>query len=375
MEGNRGFENPLIPLIASLAHRRGLSLFAVGGAVRDRILHRGPFNDIDFVYSGGEFDPVAGDLRRHVRFKAIPFRNKGFSTLRLCFKSLILDFQPLSGKTLADDALHRDFTANALYMSLDKGEWTLHDPLDGLDHINAGILKEAAPDSFSRDPLRVLRLFRFAASLGFGYQPETLDLARASVPGLSKVSSERNKDELIKIFTQVSPSLLRDMAKIGVFDALGGFCPAEFPPCGSERYLLNMFLFFKKNGEELRLPDFLKRFRFSRKDQDDVRALLSFAHVSPREVIPLFHKASAPLLDLLSDYCRLTGELEKGDLLDDIRRFGAPLVNGRDAAARFGLSGAELGRCLDRLHILQITRKIREKEALLSLCSDKRKEY
>lgn len=375
MEGNSGFENPLIPLIASLAARRGLSLFAVGGAVRDRILQRGPFNDIDFVFLGGEFEPVAGDLRRHVRFKAIPFRNKGFSTLRLCFKSLILDFQPLSGSTLAEDAAHRDFTANALYMSLDRGEWTIHDPLNGLGHIKAGVLKEAAPDSFSRDPLRVLRLFRFSSSLGFGYQTETLALARASVPGLAAVSSERIKDELIKIFSHTSPPLLRDMTEIGVFDVLGGFRPAEFPPCSGDGYLLDLFLFFQANGEELRLTDFLSRFRFSRKDQDHVRALLSFAHASPREVIPLFHKASEPVLDLLSRYCRFTGEEEKGALLDDIRRYGTPLVDGREAAERFGLSGAALGRSLDSLHILQITRKICEKEALLSLFREERKEY
>jgi tRNA nucleotidyltransferase/poly(A) polymerase len=375
MGSDRGFENPLIPLISSLAARQGLSLFAVGGAVRDRILNRGPFSDIDFVYEGGDFDPVAEALRRHVRFKAIPFRNKGFSTLRLCFKSLILDFQPLSGSTLAEDAAHRDFTANALYMSLDKGEWILHDPLDGLTHIKAKVLKEAAPDAFSRDPLRVLRLFRFSSSLGFGYSRETRDLAGESVPAITAVSSERTKDELIKIFQRLFPSLLHDMADIGIFDALGGFRPEEFPPCGSDDYLLNLFLFFQINGEESRLPGFLRRFRFSRKDQEHVRALLTFAGLSPEEVVPLFHKSPSPLLELLSGYCELTGEREKGRLLEDIRRFGKPLVDGREAADRFGLSGAALGRCLDALHILQIERKVCEKEALLTLFSEERKEY
>ena len=148
MEGNKGFQNPLISLIYSLAAREGLSLFAVGGAVRDRILGRGPFNDIDFVYDGGDFDNVVRALRRHVRFKSIPFKNKGFSTLRLCFKSLILDFQPLSGSTLAEDAAHRDFTVNALYMSFSDGEFILHDPLNGLSHIKSKLLEETTRDSF-----------------------------------------------------------------------------------------------------------------------------------------------------------------------------------------------------------------------------------
>ncbi|MBN2726764.1 CCA tRNA nucleotidyltransferase [Candidatus Mcinerneyibacteriota bacterium] len=372
---NRGFQNPLIPLVSSLAARKGLSLFAVGGAVRDKLLERGPFNDIDFVYEGEGFEEVVRDLQRHVRFKTIPFKNKGFSTLRLCFKSLILDFQPLSGATLDDDASHRDFTVNALYMNLEGGEWVLHDPLGGLSDMEKRLLRETAPDSFLRDPLRVLRLFRFSSSLGFGYGKETLALAGESASKLPSVSPERIKDELIKIFACFSPSLLRDMAEIGVFESLGAFRAVEFPRCGSKDYLLNLFLFFRENEKEGSLPDFLDRFRFSGRDREFVRALLSFVRISPDEVLPLFHRASAPLLALFSGYCAIKGEKEKGRLIEDIRRFASPLVDGYEAAEEFGVSGADLGRCLDRLHILQIKENIEKKEELFALYRKERKEY
>ncbi|HDS02703.1 MAG TPA: CCA tRNA nucleotidyltransferase [Firmicutes bacterium] len=376
MRESKGLENPIVPSLFSMAREEGLELYAVGGAVRDRLLQRSPSGDIDFVYKGGSIDRVVGRLQKRVRFKAVPFDNKGFSTLRLCFKSLIIDFQPLHVSGLYQDALHRDFTVNALYLEQKQKGLTLLDPLNGEKDLADGLLKETSEQSFDQDPLRILRLFRFASQLGFRYEKGTLRLAAGSVQKLSRISPERIKDELIKIFSKPMQGLLSDMSDLCLFDLLAGFHPRSVPEFPAGESVINLFLLFSENGRSGAFVSFLKAFRFSKKDIEVAAALHLLEETEEEAVIGRFHKKSSWLLERLKDFCLMTRQKGKRERLEDISCYGSPLIDGREAARLFHVSGPALGALMDALHILQIEKRLTRKEELI-LAAEKRngKEY
>jgi len=104
------------------------------------------------------------------------------------------------------DAALRDFTINAMGVDLTTGE--LLDPAGGRDDLAARILRTPGRDPsarFAEDPLRVLRLARFAAQLGFDTDPPTLDAARAHAPALGGIAAERVRDELTKLLMSEHP--------------------------------------------------------------------------------------------------------------------------------------------------------------------------
>lgn len=109
------------------------------------------------------------------------------------------------GKTLEDDLLRRDFTVNALAVSLP--EHRLVDPYGGLADLHSGVLRTPArpEDSFSDDPLRMMRAARFAAELGFSVDPAVVAAMTAMPERLSIVSAERIRDELVKLVCAPHP--------------------------------------------------------------------------------------------------------------------------------------------------------------------------
>ncbi len=109
------------------------------------------------------------------------------------------------GKTLEDDLLRRDFTINALAVALPRHQ--LVDPFGGLRDLDARVLRTPGrpKDSFSDDPLRMMRAARFTAQLGFEVDPAVVDAIRDMAPRLSIVSAERVRDELVKLVCAPQP--------------------------------------------------------------------------------------------------------------------------------------------------------------------------
>lgn len=215
-------EHPIFHQIAQVAKDTDTKVYVIGGYVRDLLLNI-PCKDLDFVVAGSgiEFAEKVGEKLK-CRRNVVVYRNFGTAMLR--YKGVELEFvgarkesydrnsrKPIvENGTLDDDQKRRDFTINALAISLnpeDYGELT--DPFDGLKDLEKGIIKTPLdPDvTFSDDPLRMMRAIRFACRLGFQIFPETEAAIAKNKERISIVSKERIVEELNKIMITNRPSV------------------------------------------------------------------------------------------------------------------------------------------------------------------------
>jgi poly(A) polymerase len=210
-----------ISAVAETAQELGLPAFIVGGFVRDHLLGR-PCKDIDFVCVGSGIELAEAVARRMGKEgKVNVFKN--FGTAQLVVGEWDLEFvgarkesyrkesrKPMvENGTLEDDQKRRDFTINALAISLNKADFgQLIDPFDGLkDMKRKSIRTPLDPDiTFSDDPLRMMRAIRFAAQLNYDIEPDTYDAIVRNKERIGIVSQERITDELNKIILTKTPS-------------------------------------------------------------------------------------------------------------------------------------------------------------------------
>ncbi|MDD2560313.1 MAG: HD domain-containing protein [Bacteroidales bacterium] len=221
-------------LLSEAADEINVRCCLVGGYVRDIFL-KNSSQDIDIVTVGkgielAEF--VAAKLGKSARVNVF----KNFGTAQLRFGSLELEFvgarkesyQRHSRKpivedgSLEEDLLRRDFTINAMAISLNKADYgELIDPFDGRADLKKKILRTPCdPDlTFSDDPLRMMRALRFATSLQFSIHPETFEAIRRNRERISIVSAERISDEMQKMMMAERPSEgFRLMERSGLLD-------------------------------------------------------------------------------------------------------------------------------------------------------------
>ncbi|HMJ68556.1 MAG TPA: HD domain-containing protein [Cyclobacteriaceae bacterium] len=213
-------KHPIFYTIRDASEGLGYQSFVVGGYVRDLILGR-PSKDLDFVCVGSGIElaeAVAGKLGN---IQPTVFRN--FGTAMIPHNDFDLEFvgarkesyradsrKPVvEDGSLKDDQLRRDFTINAMAISVNKEDFgTLLDPFDGVGHIKKKILKTPLDPTitFSDDPLRMMRAVRFASQLGFDIDADTFEAIRKNGERLKIVSMERITDELNKIILSPVPS-------------------------------------------------------------------------------------------------------------------------------------------------------------------------
>jgi putative nucleotidyltransferase with HDIG domain len=218
----RHIQHPIFNIISEAANELGIDAYAIGGFVRDIILKR-PCKDIDVVAIGSGIklaELVAKKIGKNT--KVTVFRN--FGTAMLLYKDYEVEFvgarkesydrgsrKPIvEDGTLEDDQNRRDFTINALAISLNKdtlGE--LLDPFDGVKDIQRKILKTPLdPDiTYSDDPLRMMRAIRFATQLNFKIDEASLASITKNKDRIKIVSQERIIDELNKIILAPKPSI------------------------------------------------------------------------------------------------------------------------------------------------------------------------
>jgi poly(A) polymerase len=216
-------EEKIFGIVSRVAEKEQVEAYAIGGYVRDHIMGRdNPDKDIDIVVLG---DGVA--LAKAVAKEINPDINvtvfKTFGTAMFRYKESDIEFvgarkesynassrkPAVAPGTLTDDQNRRDFTINALAISLNKdslGE--VLDPFGGMDDIGNKILRTPLdPDvTFSDDPLRMMRAVRFATQLDFTISDDTLASISRNAERIKIVSAERITVELNKIIATKTPS-------------------------------------------------------------------------------------------------------------------------------------------------------------------------
>ena len=119
--------------------------------------------------------------------------------------------------SLADDLARRDFSINAMAVSLSAESWgDLTDPFDGAGDLERRIIRVLHPSSFRDDATRLFRAARYAGRLGFGLEPETERLAREGAGFIDTISGDRVRRELERIFEEPrAADILRDSGRPG----------------------------------------------------------------------------------------------------------------------------------------------------------------
>ena len=196
--------------------------YVVGGYVRDLFLCRHS-KDIDFVTVGSGIE-VAEAVARHLGRGARCNVFKNFGTAQVKFRDTELEFvgarresyshdsrKPVvEDGTLDDDLSRRDFTINAMAMSVNRDNFgELIDPYDGVGDLDRQLIRTPLdPDiTFSDDPLRMMRAIRFATQLGFTIYDETFEAISRNASRIKIISHERIADELMKIMSSPVPSI------------------------------------------------------------------------------------------------------------------------------------------------------------------------
>lgn len=218
----KALQSPLYQKISDLAEECSIPTYLIGGYVRDIILER-PIKDIDIMVLGSGIEMaelLAKRLGKSVKVTVY----KNFGTAALRYKGLDIEFVGARKESyerhsrkpqveigsLQDDQNRRDFTINALAISLNKADFgTLIDPFGGIADMQAQLLRTPLnPDiTFSDDPLRMMRAIRFAVQLGFTIDDEAMEAISRNASRLEIISRERIIDEINKMMLTQRPSI------------------------------------------------------------------------------------------------------------------------------------------------------------------------
>ncbi|MGW1042890.1 CCA tRNA nucleotidyltransferase [Streptomyces sp. NPDC002547] len=237
------------PVADDLARRfedAGFSLALVGGSVRDALLGR-LGNDLDFTTDarpedvlkivrpwadatwdvgiafgtvGAQKDARVGDVVQRFQIEVTTYRSEAYD--RTSRKPEVS-----YGDSIEQDLVRRDFTVNAMAVSLPEKEFV--DPYGGLGDLAARVLRTPGTpeDSFSDDPLRMMRAARFAAQLDFEVAPEVVEAMKEMAGRIEIVSAERVRDELNKLILSAHPRKgLRLLVETGIADRVIPELPA-----------------------------------------------------------------------------------------------------------------------------------------------------
>lgn len=219
----QALQHPIFAIITKSANELGVASYVIGGFVRDYLLQRGNAKDIDVVAVGSGIElakKVASKLEGNPRVSVF----KNFGTAMIKSGDLEIEFvgarkesynrnsrKPVvEDGTLEDDQKRRDFTINALALSLNAHNFgDLLDPFEGVSDLERKLIRTPlAPGiTYSDDPLRMMRAIRFATQLGFTIHLKSLQAISEHNERLKIISSERIVDELHKILASSKPSL------------------------------------------------------------------------------------------------------------------------------------------------------------------------
>ena len=215
--------NKIFEVISQASQELNIESYVIGGFVRDLLLNRDFKKDIDIVAVGSGIElalKVSQLLPKKPKVQVF----KTYGTAMLRFEDTEIEFvgarkesyhfesrnPVVENGTLEDDQNRRDFTINALALSLNTANFgELSDPFNGLEDLKNKIIRTPLdPDiTFSDDPLRMLRGIRFANQLGFDIEENSLNSITKNANRIKIISGERIVDELNKILSTDKPSV------------------------------------------------------------------------------------------------------------------------------------------------------------------------
>jgi len=219
-------ERKVLEQIAVAARDLGVPCYLIGGFVRDKLLNRNT-KDMDVVCVGDGIalaHKVASIIGENVPVNFF----KTYGTAQIKWNELEIEFvgarkesyrdhsrnPEVEAGTLQDDQLRRDFTINAMAVSLKEDDYgSLLDPFNGLADLDQKLIRTPLEPSqtFSDDPLRMMRAIRFASQLQFTIHPEAFTAIQENAHRIRIVSQERITDEFNKIMLSTKPSVGLDL--------------------------------------------------------------------------------------------------------------------------------------------------------------------
>jgi putative nucleotidyltransferase with HDIG domain len=222
MNYKNALNHTIFKVISEAAKDLNLDAFVIGGFVRDFLLHRGSHKDIDIVAIGNGIElakAVAKKLPTQPKIQIF----KTYGTAMLRFEDIEIEFvgarkesykensrnPVVENGTLEDDQNRRDFTINALALSLSETNFgDLLDPFDGVKDLKNKIIRTPLnPDiTYSDDPLRMMRAIRFATQLDFEIEKQSLEAISKNNERINIITNERIVVELNKILVSKTPS-------------------------------------------------------------------------------------------------------------------------------------------------------------------------
>ncbi|MFC1856241.1 CCA tRNA nucleotidyltransferase [Thermodesulfobacteriota bacterium] len=173
-------------------------VYLIGGVLRDIILNN-DLSDYDFLVFGN-IDLLTAELEKRLDRPRIIIGGADKEVIRFVKEGVTYDFTRAKAETIEDDVHLRDFTINTLAYSLEDDE--VIDIIGAIDDIKAGIIRIPSDTSFDDDPLRMLRAFRFMATLRFKIDDKTLPLIKQKKDLIKKIAGERIREELFKILSE-----------------------------------------------------------------------------------------------------------------------------------------------------------------------------
>ena len=381
-------------LVAGAAEEAGVEPYLVGGAVRDALLGRAPTGDLDITLVGADaatFSQIALTVGGRIS------KSSQFNTARLEIGNHSLDLTmaraetyPQAGSlpvvrpgTINEDLARRDFSVNAMAVSLEEDRWgMLFDPHGGQEDLRNGRLRTLHEGSFRDDATRILRAARYAARLSFDLDDITRRSLGNSIEFLSTISPARIRNELERIFLEASTAstTLRMLDRWGTLSAIHGalaFDSAAWRRYGQESGSLSLqsrvTVGFAVLGARLRVSD-----------AEGVAARLGLGSLNGRVLTEsadlagrlseadLSGMSNAQLAELLDSFhrhtvagCALasTGKVSErvGQYLSDLRDM-RPDLDGNDLVDMGVPHGPEVGRILRRLRAAKLDGLVRTRD-------------
>lgn len=388
----------LTRIIREEAERLGLSVYAVGGCVRDLLLGR-PILDLDITVEGAAF-PLAATVAARLGCPVVRHHRFGTATLRfpdgdgVDFAGTRKETYPYPGAlpvvipgSLTEDLFRRDFAINAMAVSLSAASFgQVVDPWGGLSDLKAGRIRVLHDRSFLDDPTRIIRAFRFASRFGFRFGEPTrrllVDALRHDAP--RTVKTERYFMAFRKTFTEPSPERCwRHMAKAKAFGFLGKrFSPdfalihrvgagiarlARQPQYKEADWPMIYFLALLSGGDRNAILQRAGMFAFTHQERENLLAATTLSRVEKSLRKKRLKSSEAyTLLNVLPRatvlFLRVSSRVRRVQQLAE--RFlwtwseMRPQLNGNDLARMGVPSGRAVGEVLQQLHLKRIDGEI-----------------